>query len=228
MSVNGEVVTALGARADLARDEVRVDDRRVSGSERRRYLLVNKPAGYVTTRSDPQGRRTVLDLVPRVREYVYPVGRLDYESEGLLLLTNDGELAASMTHPRHRVERVYEAVVSGVPGATKMRKLEAGVVLDGRRTAPAEVRMLGGHKSRREDHARIRVVLSEGRNRQVRRMFESVGHPVERLRRTRLGPISIRGLKRGEARELTRDEVQALKRAISTPPRGPDTPRPRP
>ena len=217
VSVNGEVVTTLGTRADPARDKIRVDGRQVSGAERRRYLVVNKPAGYVTTRNDPQGRRTVLDLVPRIREYVYPVGRLDYESEGLLLLTNDGELAATLTHPRHRVERVYEAVVSGVPGAAKMRKLEAGVFLDGRRTAPAEVRLLGGHKTRRDDHARIRVVLTEGRNRQVRRMFESIGHPVERLRRTRLGPISIRGLKRGEARELTRDEVHALKRAISSP-----------
>lgn len=223
MSINGDVVTTLGTRADLARDVVRVDDRRVTGTERRRYLLVNKPAGYVTTRNDPQGRRTVLDLVPRVREYVYPVGRLDYESEGLLLVTNDGELAASLTHPRHRVERVYEAVVTGVPGATKMRKLEAGVVLDGRRTAPAEVRMLGGHKSGRADHARIQVVLREGRNRQVRRMFEAIGHPVQRLRRTQIGPISIRGLQRGKAREMTPDEVHALKRAILSPPRQPES-----
>ena len=130
VSINGDVVTTLGTRADLAQDVVRVDDRRVTGTERRRYLLVNKPAGYVTTRNDPEGRRTVLDLLPRIREYVYPVGRLDYESEGLLLVTNDGELAASLTHPRHRVERVYEAVVTGVPGATKMRKLGAGVVLN--------------------------------------------------------------------------------------------------
>ncbi len=227
MSINGDIVTTLGTRADLARDVVRVDERRVTGTERRRYLIVNKPAGYVTTRNDPQGRRTVLDLVPRVREYVYPVGRLDYESEGLLLVTNDGELAASLTHPRHRVERVYEAVVTGVPGATKMRKLEAGVFLDGRRTAPAEVRMLGGHKSARDDHARIRVVLREGRNRQVRRMFEAIGHPVQRLRRTQLGPISIRGLQRGKARELTRDEVDALKRAISSPPRRPEAKSPK-
>ncbi len=227
VSINGDVVTTLGTRADLGRDEIRVDDRRVTGTERRRYLLVNKPAGYVTTRNDPEGRRTVLDLLPRIREYVYPVGRLDYESEGLLLVTNDGELAASLTHPRHRVERVYEAVVTGVPGATKMRKLGAGVVLDGRRTAPAEVRMLGGHKSGRDDHARIRVVLREGRNRQVRRMFEAIGHPVQRLRRTQLGPISIRGLQRGKARELTRDEVDALKRAISSPLRRPEAKSPK-
>ena len=207
-------MTTLGSRADPVRDDIRVDGRRVSGAERRRYLIVNKPAGYVTTRHDPQGRRTVLDLVPRVREYVYPVGRLDYDSEGLLLLTNDGELAAKLTHPRHQFERVYEAVVAGVPTVAQMRTLAAGVVLDARRTVPAEVRLLGGHRTRREDHARIKVVLREGRNRQVRRMFESIGHPVARLRRTRFGPLSTRGLKRGEARELTRDEVDALKRLL--------------
>ena len=214
VSVNGHVVTRLGSRADPDRDDVRVDGRRIGRAERRRYLLVNKPTGFVTTRHDPQRRRTVLDLVPRVREYVYPVGRLDYDSEGLLLLTNDGDLAERLTHPRHGVERVYEAVVRGVPSATTLRRLAAGVVVDGRRTTPALVRLLGGHSSRRQNQARVRMTLREGRNRQVRRMFESMGHEVLRLRRVQLGPIRASGLKAGEARELSQAEVRALRRAV--------------
>ena len=115
VSVNGAVVTRLGSRADPDADDIRLDGRRVGGAQRRRYIVLNKPAGYVTTRDDPERRKTVLDLIPRVREYVYPVGRLDYDSEGLLLLTNDGDLAARLTHPRHGIERVYEAVTHGVP-----------------------------------------------------------------------------------------------------------------
>ena len=214
VSVNSQVVTKLGTRADPKGDIVRLDGRRVGDVERRRYLLVNKPTGYVTTRSDPHQRRTVLDLVRRVREYVYPVGRLDYDSEGLLLLTNDGELAERLTHPRHGLKRVYEAVVEGVPSANAMRRLASGVVLDGRRTAPAAVRLLGGHGSRRGDKARIHVTLTEGRNRQVRRMFESIGHPVVRLRRVQLGPIRIRGLKPGDVRELSSEEVESLRRSV--------------
>ena len=219
VSVNGHVVTQLGSRADPDRDDIRVDGRRVGGAQRRRYLLVNKPMGYVTTRSDPQGRKTVLDLVSRVREYVYPVGRLDYDSEGVLLLTNDGELAARLTHPRYGVERVYEAVVRGIPSAPALRNLRAGVVIDGRRTEPAEARMQGGHATRRGDQARVRVTLREGRNRQVRRMFAAIGHPVVRLRRTRLGPLGVRGLKPGDVRDLTRDEVAALRRCVAEQPR---------
>ncbi len=216
MTVNGQVVTQLGSRADPGRDDIRVDGRRVGQAQRPRYLLLNKPAGYVTTRHDPQGRQTVLDLVPRVREYVYPVGRLDYDSEGLLLLTNDGELASRLTHPRHGIERVYEAVIKGVPSATKLQKVGRGIVIDGRRTAPIEVRLLGGRTTRRADQARVRVTLREGRNRQVRRMFGAIGHPVIRLRRIRFGPIAARGLKLGEARELTKDELAALRRAGGT------------
>lgn len=217
VTVNGQVATQLGTRADPQRDEVRVDGRRVGRAPRRRYLLVNKPRGVVTTRRDPQHRQTVLDLVPRVREYVYPVGRLDYDSEGLLLLTNDGELAERMTHPRHALERVYEAVVRGVPGLGGLKRLRTGVTLDGRVTAPVAVRLLGGHRARRSDQARIQITLREGRNRQVRRMFEVIGHPVVRLRRVQIGPIKDRELKPGAHRELTREEVAALKAAVFPP-----------
>ncbi len=216
VTVNGQVVTQLGTRADPDRDVLRVDGRRVRRAPRRRYVLVNKPRGVVTTRRDPEQRRTVLDLVPGVREYVYPVGRLDYDSEGLLLLTNDGELAERLTHPSHELERVYEAVVLGVPSVTQLRRLRSGVTIDGQTTAPVEARLMGGHRTRRTDQARIQVTLREGRNRQVRRMFEAIGHPVTRLRRIQLGPIRDRSLKSGHHRELSRDEVAALRAAVST------------
>ena len=220
VTVNGHIVTELGSRADPIHDVVRVDERKVTPGQRRRYLLVNKPRGYVTTLHDPQRRPTVLDLVPRVRQYVYPVGRLDYDSEGLLLLTNDGELAARLTHPRHAVERVYEAVLRGVPSAAELRRLAAGVSIDGRRSAPARVTLLGGHRravvgaGKGHDQSRVQITLREGRNRQVRRMFEGIGHQVIRLRRVQLGPLRTRGLKPGDHRELTGEEVAALKRAV--------------
>src|SRR6185369_16744932 len=137
VSVNGTTILDPGAKADPDRDEIRVDGSRIKGRERPRYLLLNKPRGFVTTRSDPQGRNTVLTLLQGVREYVYPVGRLDYDSEGLLLLTNDGDLAARLTHPRHGVERTYEARVAGMPTREALERLRDGIPLDGHRTLPA-------------------------------------------------------------------------------------------
>src|SRR3954467_7045991 len=150
VSVNGRTVTELGTKADPARDEIRVDGRRLKGPERLRYLLLNKPTGVVTTRSDPGRRPTVLHLLEGVREYVYPVGRLDYDSEGLLLLTNDGDLAARLTHPRHGVDRTYEAHVAGIPSEAALDKIRTGISLDGKRTLPADVALLTkGHASKR-------------------------------------------------------------------------------
>src|SRR5438309_7583300 len=171
VTVNGTTVRELGTKADPG-DDIRVDGRRIKVASRRRYLLLNKPRGYMTTRSDPQGRPTVVDLLGGVREYVYPVGRLDFDSEGLLILTNDGELAARLTHPRHGVARVYEARVLGIPDAHDLQRLARGVVIDGRRTAPAEIKMLPG--GRDADHATLLVTLREGRNRQVRYMCEAI------------------------------------------------------
>ena len=217
VTVNGVTVTTLGSRADPVRDDIRLDGRRVGVPSVRRYLVLNKPRGYVTTRRDPQHRKTVLDLIPGVAEYVYPVGRLDYDSEGLLLLTNDGELAARLTHPRHGVPRVYEATVRGVPTEARLRRLAAGVPVDGRRAAPAGVRLLVNPFARRSDESRIRIVLREGRNRQVRRMLEAIGHPVRRLRRVELGPLRLGRLKTGAVRELLAAEVTALQRAARRP-----------
>jgi len=213
VSVNGETVTTLGARADPDTDDVRLDGRRVKLPRRLRYYVLNKPRGVVTTRSDPQQRRTVMDLLRKVRVSVYPVGRLDYDSEGLLLMTNDGELAARLSHPRHRIERVYEARVLGTPTAEALRRASRGIVVDGRRTRPARVRLLRTVASPRGDQSVVELTLSEGRNRQVRKMCEAIGHPVNRLRRVRMGPLTIAGLRPGELRELSAPEADALRRA---------------
>src|SRR5436190_16743197 len=168
VQVNGVTVTALGTKADPDRDEIKVDDRRIQAQKRKRYILLHKPRGYMTTRSDPEGRPTVLDLLRGVREYIYPVGRLDYDSEGLLLLTNDGELAARLTHPRHEVDKVYEARVRGVPDAHTIERLAKGVTIEGRRTAPAKVRVVeprGKHPS--TEQTTIELAIHEGRQRQV-------------------------------------------------------------
>src|SRR5437773_5031827 len=164
VTVNGVTVLELGTKADAARDDIRVDGSRVKLPERHRYLLLNKPRGYVTTRSDPQRRPTVVDLLHGVHEYVYPVGRLDFDSEGLLLLTNDGDLAARLTHPRHGVARVYEVRVRGVPDEHDLSRLRRGVPIDGRRSEPAQVEIIG----RPSANAAVRITIREGRNRQVR------------------------------------------------------------
>ena len=156
-----------------------------------------------------------MDLITGVRESVYPVGRLDYDSEGLLLLTNDGDLAARLTHPRHGVERVYQARVRGVPSAAALKRLAHGVNVDGRRTAPATARLLGAGRGQRGDQALVQISIREGRNRQVRHMCEAVGHPVVRLRRVRIGPIRDQALRPGQFRDLTAAELRALRRAAA-------------
>jgi pseudouridine synthase len=215
VEVNGEVVCTLGARADPSTDTIRVDGRTLRFNVRTRYIVLHKPRNVVTTRRDPERRRTVIDLLEGVREYVYPVGRLDYDSEGLLLLTSDGDLAARLTHPRHGVERVYEAVVSGAPADNDLEKLRRGVFLDGSRTAPALVRRAGTAGKAGTQATRLIITLLEGRNRQVRRMCASIGHPVRRLTRTRMGPIRLGDLRPGRWRDLTAAEVAKLKRAAA-------------
>ncbi|NOT28647.1 MAG: rRNA pseudouridine synthase [Acidobacteria bacterium] len=221
VSVNGSVVLELGTKVDPSVDTIRVDGRRISARQTLRYILLCKPTGYVSTRADPQRRPTVIHLLQGVREYIYPVGRLDYDSEGLLLLTNDGDLAAMLTHPRHGVERTYEAQVAGVPDADAIDRLRQGIPLDGRRTLPANVTVL--HRGRGDRDAVLVITIREGRNRQVRRMCEAVGHPVRALRRTRIGPLEDRHLKPGHWRELTTQEIRTLKNLADRP-----APRPRP
>jgi 23S rRNA pseudouridine2605 synthase len=213
VTVNGETVRELGTRADPARDDIRVDGRAIKREVRRLYLVLNKPRGYVTTRSDPEGRPTVLDLVPKLHDYVYPVGRLDYDSEGLLILTNDGDLAAALAHPSHEVAREYHARVRGVPDGRAISRLARGVVLDGRKTAPAEVSLVASSVGQHADQSLLSITLHEGRTRQVRRMCEAVGYPVVRLRRVRFGPLTAPDLKVGMCRPLTAAELAALRRA---------------
>lgn len=219
VTLNGETVREMGTKADPSRDDIRIDGRRIKAAERLRYILLYKPAGYVTTRSDPQRRRTVIDLLRGVKEYVYPVGRLDYDTQGLLLLTNDGDLAAKLTHPRHEVERTYEAHITGMPNDEALERLRRGIPLDGRRTLPADVVLV--NTGRRDHDGVLLVTIREGRNRQVRRMLEAVGHPVTLLKRTRFGPISDRRMRPGDWRELTEDEIAALRKAAARPARRP-------
>jgi len=212
VQVNGTTVTTLGSKADPEVDDIRVDERRVKQPQRQRYFLLNKPRGYVTTRSDPEQRPTVLDLLKGVREYVYPVGRLDFDSEGLLILTNDGDLAARLTHPSHEVERVYEAQVLGVPDAHDIDRLSRGVVIEGRRTGPAHIELLRERRTE-GDTSVLRVTIHEGRTRQVRKMADAIGHPVRTLKRVRIGPVADKNLRPGSFRELTAEEVRKLKHA---------------
>ena len=213
VTVNGEQAE-LGRRVDVDHDRIHVDGIPVAVRPGLVYYLLNKPPRVVTTAADPQGRRTVLDLVP-LEPRVFPVGRLDYETEGLLLLTNDGDLAHGLAHPSRGVEKAYLAEVEGVPGRAALRRLREGVALDGGPTAPAGVRLVqampGG--------AALELVLHEGRNRQVRRMCEAVGHPVRRLVRTRIGPLVDHELPPGHWRPLRLAEVRALYEVVgaSTP-----------
>ena len=204
VTVNGEVA-ALGRRVDLEHDRVEVDGVTVAVRPGLVYYLLNKPPRVVTTASDPQGRRTVLDLVP-AEPRVFPVGRLDYETEGLLLLTNDGDLAHGLTHPSRGVEKAYLAEVEGVPNRAALRRLRDGVELDDGPTAPAKARLVQAMA----EGAALEIVIHEGRNRQVRRMCEGVGHPVRRLVRTRIGPLVDHELRPGDWRPLTLAEVRAL------------------
>ena len=215
VSVNGHPVTELGTKADPEVDDIRVDGRRIKPAARRIYILMYKPRGYITSRSDPQKRPTVIDLLAKggVRDYVYPVGRLDYDSEGLLLLTSDGDLAARLTHPSHEVEREYHARIRGVPDRHSLERLSKGIMIDGRKTAPADVKLLKILDAPDGAQAMLSIVLHEGRNRQVRRMCAAIGHPVVRLRRVRFGPIADERIRPGEFRELDAKEVSALRRA---------------
>ena len=214
VTVNGRTVRELGTKADPSRDDIRVDGSRIKIVEQHRYILLNKPRGYVTTRSDPERRKTVMDLLRGVKEYVYPVGRLDYESEGLLLLMNDGDLAAKLTHPSHGIARVYEAKVLGIPDSHDLERLQRGIVIDGRRMRASEVALLP--QKRDDSGATLLITLREGRNRQVRNMCDAIGHPVDHLKRVAIGPLRDPRLKTGYWRDLNDDEVERLRNAAGT------------
>lgn len=210
--VNGQVVTQLGAKADLTRDHIRVDGKLLEGAERHRTFLLNKPKGYVTTVSDPEGRPTVMEFFSNFRERLYPVGRLDFQSEGLLLMSNDGELANLLTRAASGVEKTYLVKVSGQPGEGELEQLRSGVMIEREqggsarvRTAPASVRLI-----RPGENPWFEVVLTEGRNRELRKMFHAVGHFVEKIRRVGYGPLVL-DVEPGQSRELSAEEMNALR-----------------
>lgn len=227
VSVNGKTVTELGSKADPEHDHIRVNGKLLSGPERHIYLLLNKPKGYVTTVTDPEGRPTVLDLVRGARARLYPVGRLDYLSEGLLLLTNDGELAQRLTHAASHVPKTYLVKVRGKPAEEQLDRLRGGIALPAERTplksaakqarrsapvhtAPARIKIV-----RDATNPWYEVTLVEGRNRQLRRMFQQIGHPVEKIKRVRYGPLEL-DVEPGKFRHLTSKEVAQLKKAASS------------
>jgi 23S rRNA pseudouridine2605 synthase len=209
VTVNGTIVRELGSKADITRDDVRVDGVRVRPPKEAVYLVLNKPKGVVTTRRDPEGRPTVMDLVPAVAG-LFPVGRLDVTTEGLILLTTDGAFAERVSHPRYEVPRVYEAKVRGVPEARTLERLRQGLRVEGQRMAVDRARLLEG-----DNNAWVEVTLHEGKHHEVKRLLEAVGHPVSKLRRVALGPITNRGLEPGQFRHLTPEEVGALREGRS-------------
>jgi 23S rRNA pseudouridine2605 synthase len=212
VQVNGSVITELGSKADPETDHIRVNGKLLQGEPRHVYLLLNKPKGYVTTVSDPENRPTVMNLVRGIKGRVYPVGRLDYASEGLLLLTNDGQLANQLMKAAAHVPKTYLVKIAGTPTEEAIAKLRAGVSIgtdDGRRvkTGPAVVRVV-----KEAANPWYEITLIEGRNRQIRRMFEAVGHHVEKIKRVRYGPLTL-DVAPGEFRMLTLKEIQRLKSA---------------
>lgn len=225
VTVNGRVAT-VGERADPSRDAIKVDGRRLrSAPSEKTYLLLNKPKGYVTTTSDPESRDTVMDLIPgSLRSSVRPVGRLDVQTEGLLLLTDDGDLARDVTHPSTGCSKEYEVKVSGVPVGRDLERLRAGIHLDGRRTKPCGIEPMRTTARSGEGNSWFRVTLQEGRTRQIRRMFEIIGHPVSKLKRVAIGPIRDPALPVGGTRRLAQGEVDALRRSLAAGPAARPTP----
>lgn len=207
VQVNGLTVCEPGVKVVPGRDRVSLDGQEVGGGQRLRYILLHKPAGYICSAEDEKGRRTVLDLIQGVKERIYPVGRLDYDTAGLLLLTNDGELTNHLLHPSHQVEKTYLAQVEGVPDAPALSRLQRGVRLEDGLTAPARARLI----RRRQGPSMVELTIHEGRNRQVRRMLEAVGYPVLRLKRTQLAFLDVADLPLGQWRELSPGEVARLK-----------------
>ena len=207
VKVNGKIA-AIGDKVDPVNDKVYVSGRRVTGTARPelRYIMLNKPRGVTTTMSDEKGRRCVADLIKDIPERVYPIGRLDRDSEGMLLLTNDGDFANHIMHPKKHVNKVYRVTVRPNINDVQVSKLESGVMLDGRKTAPAQVRVV----TREEGRAVLEIVIREGRNRQIRRMCEIVGLEVARLKRIAIGGVKLGGLRSGMYRDLTDKEVQKL------------------
>ncbi|MET3289568.1 UNVERIFIED_CONTAM: 23S rRNA pseudouridine2605 synthase [Brevibacillus sp. OAP136] len=213
VQVNGVTIRELGTKVDPASDVITVDQQPIA-REKLVYLLLYKPIGVITSLADPEGRKVVTDLLPDIEERVYPVGRLDFDTSGLLLLTNDGDLANRLAHPSYELDKVYRARVKGQAEPEDVKKLAKGILLEDGMTAPGEARIV--HYDLQKNQTLLEIVIHEGRNRQVRRMCAAIGHPVVTLERIRIAFLTIGKLRRGEYRHLTPEEVQQLKNSLQT------------
>ncbi len=206
VKVNGRIITEMGTLVS-EQDRVEVDGKLIKKEKKLIYIMLNKPSGYVSTVSDPEGRKTVLDLIDGVNERIYPVGRLDYDTTGLIILTNDGDFAYESTHPGRETKKTYMAEVLGMPSNEALKALRSGIMLDGKLTAPAQVEVL----DIKPKSTVLKIIIHEGRNRQVKRMCEAVKHPVLRLKRTAVGRLTLGDLKPGEWRYLSINEVKQIR-----------------
>lgn len=205
VKVNGKVVTELGTKV-MPGDVVEYDGNIVTEEKRKYYIMLNKPEGFVTTANDEKGRSTVLELVDDIDARLYPVGRLDINTEGLLLLSNDGDFTLKVTHPKNKLDKVYQAVISGIPNHFEIEKLQRGVYIDGKKTAPAKAELISADKT----NALVELTIHEGRNRQVRKMFEAIGYKVIYLKRVAIGNVVLGNLPLGKWRHLNPNEVKYL------------------
>lgn len=205
VSVNGITVTDMGISVSDA-DVVAVDGSILRNEDEKVYIMLNKPVGYVSTAKDQFGRQTVLDLVKEVNVRLYPVGRLDYDTSGLLLLTNDGDFTYRMTHPRHETDKVYEALIAGMPSKEEIKNFEAGLEIEDYITSPAKMTVV----EKKGNHTRVRIKIHEGKNRQVRKMCETIGHTVLALKRISVGPVALGDLPEGKWRRLSLQELESL------------------
>jgi len=210
VTVNGNVIDSLGFKADSLKDHIKVDGKIIARFEPKVVLLLNKPRGYLSTVKDPKGRLTVMDLLKNVPWRVYPAGRLDFDAEGLLLLTNDGEVANLLTHPRFSIPRTYLVKVTGVPEEKKLVRLRRGVMLEDGKASVVSIHVI----RRREKNSWVQVIVTEGRNRLVKRMFSAIGHSVLKLKRVQFGPIQLGNLGFGQFRYLTSEELMRLRRLM--------------
>lgn len=214
VTLNGRVVTELGTQADGEQDVIAIDGASISAPKQKLYFLLNKPKRCISAVKDDRGRRTVIDLLPEVEEYIYPVGRLDYDTEGLLLLTNDGDLMNGLLHPRYEIEKTYIAKAQGVVNGEDIKKLCQGIMLEDGMTAPARAKLL--ERADNGSWCRVQLTIHEGRNRQVRRMLQAIGHRVQELKRVAFAGLTLEGVPRGGYRSLTGEEVARLKKIAGT------------
>lgn len=209
VKVNGKIINELSFQVDENNDRVEVDEKLIGLEERLVYIMLNKPEGYVTTVKDQFDRKSVIDLVKDVGERVYPIGRLDYETSGLLLLTNDGDLTYKLTHPKHEVDKTYIATLKGIPKLNEMKNFEKGLYIEDYKTAPAKIKVL--KKNEEKNYCVCEIKIHEGRNRQVRKMCRAINHPVMNLRRKAMGKIVLKDVEIGQYRYLTQEEIDYLK-----------------